>query len=142
VNLLLFFIGSFVVTNVLSYVVGRHAGNKKEIPLVTEIRHYVAVQVTAPFDSQYSFDGWKLHDQLVEAGFGDVEVLGLDGGRNLQVIAGKFDRENADRTEARIEELKLAVARLRRSGRLTDRIPIEIDTVVISYKNRDADKAP
>ncbi|MBN2490289.1 MAG: hypothetical protein JXQ29_05515 [Planctomycetes bacterium] len=140
-NLLLLFLGAFVATNALSYVAGRQAGAIRVVPLVTEIRQFVAVQVTAPFDSQYSFEAWKLRDLLIEAGFAEAEVLGLDGARRLQVVAGKFDREDAGGARQCMEKLTLAVGRLRRDGRLTDRIPIEIDTIVISYRNRDAASA-
>jgi len=136
-NILLMFIGAFVVTNVCSYMVGRRVGPRHEVPLVTEIRQFQAVQVTPPFRADFAFEAWRLRDQLIEAGFQDVEVLGRDNGARLQVIAGKFDRSEKESCRERAELVQRTVDRLRATGKIVENLPIEIGIITISYKNRE-----
>jgi len=141
-NILLMFIGAFVVTNVCSYIVGRGVGPRHEVPLVTEIRQFQAVQVTPPFAADFAFEAWRLRDQLMEAGFQGVEVLGRDNGTRLQVIAGKFDRSEKESCRERADLVQRTVDRLRATGRIVENIPIEIGIITISYKNREPDRVP
>jgi hypothetical protein len=141
-NILLMFIGAFVVTNVCSYMVGRRAGPRHEVPLVTEIRQFQAVQVTPPFPADFAFEAWQLSDLLIEAGLDGVEVLGRDNGARLQVIAGKFDRTEKKPCRERAELVQRTVDRLGAAGKVVKNIPIDVGIITISYKHREPYRAP
>jgi hypothetical protein len=141
-NILLMFIGAFVVTNVCSYMVGRGVGPRHEVPLVTKIQQFHAVQVTPPFAADFAFEAWRLRDQLMQAGFQGVEVLGRDNGARLQVIAGKFERSEKESCRERADLVQRTVDRLRATGKIVENIPIEIGIITISYKNREPDRVP
>lgn len=146
-NVLLLFIGAFVVTNVCSYIVGKGMSDQTEVPLATEMRLFFAVKVTPPVATEHSFAVWELRDRLHDAGFSQTEVLGLDNGNYLQVVAGRFARDrraDCEKLEGRVRA-HLSRDRLPKRTPGEFEIPIDIRTITISYTpypQREPGRAP
>ena len=134
-NVLLLFIGAFVATNVCSYIVGKGMAGETEVPLATEMRLFFAAEVTPPVAEGRRVEVWELHDRLRDAGSEQTEVLGLDDGKYLQIVAGRFGRGQRADCEALVNRVRKYFDR--QAPRKTDPnkfvIPIDVRTITLSY---------
>ncbi len=104
-NLLLFFIVAFVLTNIMSYMVGsmgRSGAPENYGPLAVPVDQYWTIQVTRPLpESEWQF-AWDIQEILEREGYRSAQVsrLRMDGVESYRTIVGR------GRSRASLEPLK------------------------------------
>lgn len=139
-NFVLFFVVAFLLTNVMSYLVGSmgRGDANREAALSVKLNKLWAVQVTPllDVDRERSF-AWELRDLLIGEGFSGAEVhwTKLNNRSYLRTIASKHTDKRRCAEDAR--RLDAAVSRLIRSGKLNaDNHPIEISVIPIQETDK------
>lgn len=93
-NLLLFFITAFVLTNIMSYMVGsmgRTRAPQDYGPLAVPLDQYWTIQVTRPLpESEWQF-AWDIQEVLEREGYRNAQVsrLRMDGVESYRTIVGR-----------------------------------------------------
>jgi len=133
INLLLIFLGAFIIGNVCSYMVGKQIGGSQEIPLSVEVKRYWAVQVTPWLDEKNCVSAWKLKDLLVEAGYEGAEVHRLPDSKYIRTVAAIYDYDKKAICQKTAAELKLIMNKMLKAANLRGDI-ISIKPVKIIQK--------
>jgi len=146
-NVLLLFIGAFVLTNVCSYIVGKGLSGRTEVPLTTEMRLSFVVSVAPKIAARHNFAAWALCDRLRDAGFEQADVLRIRKEEYLLIVAGRFTRDrraDCKKLESRVRDHFARLAP-RKPEPNEFVIPTDIRTITISntpYPQREPRRAP